>query len=64
MTRETEEGLKLDETARVPEKQVTPEDVPQVENKDNKDAVANEEEEKEEDKVYFLQDMFSEYSFL
>jgi hypothetical protein len=63
MARETEEGLKLDEKAPVPEKKVAPEDAPQAENKDNKDAAANEEEEKEEDKVYFLQDMFSEYSF-
>ena len=54
MTRETEEGLKLDEKAPVPEKQGAPEDTPQAEeNKENKDATANEEEEKEEDKVYF-----------
>jgi len=53
MTRETEEGLKLDEKAPVPEKQGALEDAPQAEeNKDNKDT--NEEEEKEEDKVYFF----------
>lgn len=51
MTRETEEGLKLDEKAPVPEKQGALEDAPQAEeNKDIKDA--NEEEEKEEDKVF------------
>lgn len=54
MTRETEEGLKLEEKAPVPEKQGALEDTPQAEeNKENKDATANEEEEKEEDKVYF-----------
>ena len=53
MIRETEEGLKLDEKAPVPEKQGALEDAPQAEeNKDNKDT--NEEEEKEEDKVYFF----------
>lgn len=53
MTRETEEGLKLDEKAPVPEKQGAQEDAPQAEeNKDNKDG--SEEEEKEEDKVYFF----------
>lgn len=50
MTRETEEALKLDEKAPIPEKQGALEDPPQAEeNKDNKDATANEEEEK----VYF-----------
>ena len=53
LTRETEKALKLDEKAPIPEKQGALEDPPQAEeNKDNKDATANEEEEKEE-KVYF-----------
>ena len=65
MTRETEEGLKLDEKAPVLEKQGAPEDAPQAGNKDNKDATVNEEEEKEEDKVCFvLQNMYSEFRFL
>ncbi|KAL6851633.1 hypothetical protein ACP4OV_020197 [Aristida adscensionis] len=55
MTRETEDALKLDEKAPVPEKQGAPEDAPQAEeNKVNKDATANEEEEKEEDKEMTL----------
>ena len=54
MTRKTEEGLELEEKAPVPEKQGALEDTPKgEENKENKDATANEEEEKEEDKVYF-----------
>ncbi|GJM89555.1 hypothetical protein PR202_ga05759 [Eleusine coracana subsp. coracana] len=50
------EGLKLDEKASVPEKQGAPEDAPQAENKDNKDATVNEEEEKEEDKEMTLEE--------
>ena len=54
VTRETEEGLELEEKAPVPEKQGALEDTAQAEeSKENKDATANEEEEKEEDKVYF-----------
>ncbi|CAD6264263.1 unnamed protein product [Miscanthus lutarioriparius] len=57
IARETEEGLKLDEKAPVPEKQGAPEDTPQAEeNKENKDATANEEEEKEEDKEMTLEE--------
>ncbi|XP_062180217.1 RGG repeats nuclear RNA binding protein A-like isoform X2 [Phragmites australis] len=47
LAQETEEGLKLDEKAPVPEKQGALEDAPEAENKDNKDATMNEEEEKE-----------------
>jgi plasminogen activator inhibitor 1 RNA-binding protein len=56
IAQETEEGLKLDEKAPVPEKQGAPEDAPQAENKDNKDAAVNEEEEKEEDKEMTLEE--------
>jgi plasminogen activator inhibitor 1 RNA-binding protein len=53
LVRETGEALKLDEKAPVTEKQGAPEGAPQAdENKDNKDVTPNEEE-KEEDKVYF-----------
>ncbi|KAG2626193.1 hypothetical protein PVAP13_3KG327800 [Panicum virgatum] len=55
IAQETEEGLKLDEKAPVPEKQGALEDAPQAEeNKDNKDT--NEEEEKEEDKEMTLEE--------
>ncbi|CAN6327499.1 unnamed protein product [Urochloa humidicola] len=55
IAQETEEGLKLDEKAPVPEKQGAQEDAPQAEeNKDTKDA--NEEEEKEEDKEMTLEE--------
>ncbi|PAN18446.1 hypothetical protein PAHAL_3G202400 [Panicum hallii] len=55
IAQETEEGLKLDEKAPVPEKQGAQEDAPQAEeNKDNKDG--NEEEEKEEDKEMTLEE--------
>ena len=48
LAQETEEALKLDEKAPIPEKQGALEDAPQAEeNKDNKDATATEEEEKE-----------------
>ncbi|KAG0518939.1 hypothetical protein BDA96_09G220700 [Sorghum bicolor] len=57
IARETEEGLKLEEKAPVPEKQGALEDTPQAEeNKENKDATANEEEEKEEDKEMTLEE--------
>ncbi|WVZ99351.1 hypothetical protein U9M48_044672 [Paspalum notatum var. saurae] len=57
IAQETEEGLKLDEKAPVPEKQGALEDTPQAEeNKDNKDGTANEEEEKEEDKEMTLEE--------
>ncbi|TVU20485.1 hypothetical protein EJB05_36693 [Eragrostis curvula] len=55
ISQETEEGLKLDEKAPVPEKQGAQEDAPQAEeNKDNKEATVNEEE--EEDKEMTLEE--------
>jgi plasminogen activator inhibitor 1 RNA-binding protein len=48
--RETEEALKVEESAPIAEKQGEQDDAPTGE-KDNKEGAANEEEEKEEDKV-------------
>ena len=57
LAQETEEALKLDEKAPIPEKQGALEDAPQTEeNRDNKDHTANEEEEKEEDKEMTLEE--------
>ncbi|KAL6851638.1 hypothetical protein ACP4OV_020202 [Aristida adscensionis] len=51
------EALMVDEEAPVPKKQGAPEDAPQAEeNKGNKDATANEEQEKEEDKEMTLEE--------
>ncbi|KAG8077764.1 hypothetical protein GUJ93_ZPchr0007g4232 [Zizania palustris] len=57
LAQETEETLKVEENAPIAEKQGEQDDAPPtVENKDNKDGVANEEEDKEEDKEMTLEE--------